>query len=48
MHNLAIAREYGCMTIPVVILFEDGRELRRITSAVYQEEDIYRFITKGD
>jgi thiol-disulfide isomerase/thioredoxin len=43
-----IAREYGCMTIPVIILFENGKELRRITSAVYQEEDIYRFITKGD
>jgi thioredoxin-like negative regulator of GroEL len=40
-----IAREYGCQTIPVVILFENGKELRRITSAVYNEDDIYRFIT---
>lgn len=40
-----IAREYGCQTIPVVILFENGKELRRITSAVHSEEDIYRFIT---
>ena len=40
-----IAREYGCLTIPVVILFENGKELRRITSAVHSEEDIYRFIT---
>jgi len=32
------------MTIPVVILFENGREVRRITSAAYSEEDIYKFI----
>lgn len=43
-HCPTIAREYGCMTIPVVILFEKGKELRRITSAVHSEEDIYRFI----
>ena len=36
---------YGCLTIPVVILFEKGKELRRITSAVHSEEDIYRFVT---
>lgn len=40
-----IAREYGCLTIPVVILFENGKEQRRITSAVHSEEDIYQFIT---
>jgi thiol-disulfide isomerase/thioredoxin len=43
-HCPTIAREYGCLTIPVVILFEKGKELRRITSAVHSEEDIYRFI----
>jgi len=40
----AIAQEYDCMTIPVVILFEDGKELRRITSAAYGEEDILKFV----
>ena len=39
-----IAQEYDCMTIPVVILFEDGKELRRITSAAYSEEDILKFV----
>ena len=39
-----IAREYGCLTIPVIILFENGKELRRITSAAYSEEDILRFL----
>ncbi len=43
-----IAHKYGCMAIPVVILFEDGKEMRRITSAAHGEEDIYRFITKGE
>ena len=40
----AIAKEYGCMTIPTVILFENGKELRRITSAAYSEEDILKFL----
>ena len=39
-----IAKEYGCMTIPTVILFENGKELRRITSAAYSEEDILKFL----
>jgi thioredoxin-like negative regulator of GroEL len=39
-----IAKAYDCMTIPVVILFEDGKELRRITSAAYSEEDILKFV----
>lgn len=39
-----VAREYGCMTIPVIILFENGKEQRRITSAAYSEEDILRFL----
>lgn len=39
-----IAKEYDCMTIPVVILFENGKELRRITSAAYSEEDILKFV----
>ena len=39
-----IAQEYDCMTIPVVILFENGKEVRRITSAVYSEEDILKFV----
>ena len=43
-HCPTIAREYDCMTIPVVILFENGKELRRITSAAYNEEDILNFI----
>lgn len=40
-----IAREYGCMTIPVIILFEDGKEQRRISSAAYGEEDVFRFVS---
>ena len=32
------------MTIPVVILFENGKEVRRITSAAYSEEDILKFV----
>jgi thiol-disulfide isomerase/thioredoxin len=39
-----IAQEYDCMTIPVVILFENGKEVRRITSAAYSEEDILKFV----
>ena len=39
-----IAREYGCLTIPVVILFENGKEQRRITSAVHSEDDILQFL----
>jgi thiol-disulfide isomerase/thioredoxin len=39
-----IAQEYDCMTIPVVILFENGKEVRRITSAAYGEEDILKFV----
>jgi thioredoxin-like negative regulator of GroEL len=39
-----IAQEYDCMTIPVVILFENGKELRRITSAAYSEEDILKLV----
>lgn len=39
-----VAREYGCMTIPVIILFENGKELRRITSAAYSEDDILHFL----
>jgi thioredoxin-like negative regulator of GroEL len=41
-----VAHEYGCSTIPVIILFEDGKELRRITSAAYCEDDIVEFIRK--
>ena len=40
----SIAKEYNTLTIPVVILFEDGKELRRITSAAYSEEDILKFV----
>lgn len=39
-----IAKAYDCMTIPVVILFENGKELCRITSAAYSEEDILKFV----
>ncbi|MBQ4442889.1 MAG: thioredoxin family protein [Bacteroidales bacterium] len=42
--SYALAREFDAMTIPVVILFENGREVRRITSAAHSEEDIYKFI----
>lgn len=45
-HCPTVANEYNCMTIPVIILFEDGKELRRLTSAAYSEEDIMNFITK--
>lgn len=45
-HCPTIAREYECMTIPVIILFENGKELRRITSASYSEVDILNFIQK--
>ena len=37
-------RGHDYMTIPVVILFENGKELRRITSAAYSEEDILKFV----
>lgn len=40
----SIAKEYNTLTIPVVILFKDGKELRRLTSAAYSEEDILKFI----
>ena len=39
-----VAREYGCLTIPVIIIFENGKELRRITSAVHSEDDILQFL----
>lgn len=42
----SIAKEYNTLTIPVVILFENGKELRRITSAAYSEEDILKFVTE--
>jgi thioredoxin-like negative regulator of GroEL len=41
-----IAKEYGCATIPVLILFEEGKELRRLTSAAYSQEDILRFLSQ--
>ncbi|MBQ6068307.1 MAG: thioredoxin family protein [Bacteroidales bacterium] len=41
-----IAKEYNTLAIPVVILFENGKELRRITSAAYSEEDILKFVTE--
>ena len=43
-HCRAIAQEYNCTTIPVIILFENGKELRRITSSAYGEEDIMKFV----
>ena len=42
----SIAKEFNTLTIPVVILFENGKELRRITSAAYSEEDILKFVTE--
>ena len=39
-----IAKEYNTLAIPVVILFENGKELRRISSAAYNEEDILKFV----
>lgn len=39
-----VAREYGCLTIPVIIIFENGKELRRITSAVHSEDGILQFL----
>lgn len=39
-----VAREYGCLTIPVIIIFENGKEQRRITSAAYSEDDILQFL----
>ena len=42
----SIAKEYNTLTIPVVILFKDGKEIRRLTSAAYSEEDILKFITE--
>ena len=41
-----IAKEYGCATIPVLIFFEEGKELRRLTSAAYSQEDILRFLSQ--
>ncbi len=33
-----IAREYGVMSIPTVILFENGKELKRFTGFMTKEE----------
>ena len=35
-----IAREYGVMSIPTVILFENGKELKRFTGFMTKEEFI--------
>lgn len=33
-----IAREYGVMTIPTVILFKDGKEVKRYTGFMSKDE----------
>lgn len=33
-----IAREYGVMTIPTIILFKDGKEVKRYTGFIPKEE----------
>ena len=40
----ALATELNVHGIPVVILFEDGKEQRRLVSAIHSEEDLQRFI----
>ncbi len=40
----ALATELNVQSIPVVILFEDGKEQRRLVSAIHSEEDLQRFI----
>lgn len=35
-----IAREYGVMTIPTVILFKDGKEVKRYTGFMSKDEFI--------
>lgn len=35
-----IAREYGVMSIPTIILFEDGKEIKRYTGFMNKEEFI--------
>lgn len=42
--NRALAKEYNSVSIPVVILFENGKELRRISSSAYSEDDLFKFI----
>lgn len=44
----ALARELGAVSIPVVILFDDGRELRRLISAAHSEDDLLRFVRGED
>ena len=43
--NRALAKKYNCMSIPVIILFEHGKEQKRITSSAYTEDDLFQFIT---
>lgn len=35
-----IAREYGVMSIPTIILFENGKEVKRFTGFMAEEEFI--------
>lgn len=35
-----VAREYGVMSIPTVILFENGKEVKRFTGFMNEEEFI--------
>lgn len=38
-----IAREYGVMTIPTIILFRNGKEIKRYTGFM-SKEDLEKFI----
>ena len=40
-----IAREYGVMSIPTIILFNDGREVKR-TTGFMSKEDFMNFLEK--
>ena len=43
--NSEIAREYGVMSIPTIILFDKGREVKRYTGFMPKEE-LIKFINE--
>lgn len=43
--NRSIAKKYGVMTIPTIILFENGRELRKSIGLISKDE-ILKFINE--
>ena len=41
--NMELAREYGIMTIPCLILFKDGNEVAKLVG-LHNKEDLLKFI----